>query len=130
MEWPSETDTASPSPAETKRDSIFLFHRYSTPDILRKNANVTPSAGDGDVQGTTSPDETAIEEPSFNQGSEETPMEKDKCLSRSQRRAVTMRIKSLLEDLDSALKDMSIVETELKTLDLKIHQLNEVLKVR
>lgn len=127
-EWPSETDTASPSPAESKRDSIFLFHRYNTPDILRKNANVTPSAGDGDAQGTTSPDETTIEEPSFNQGPEETPMEKDRSLSRSQRRAVTMRVSSLLEDLDSALQDMSIVETELKTLDLQIRQLNEVLK--
>ncbi|KAI7807617.1 putative protein FAM65C [Triplophysa rosa] len=127
LEWPSETDTASPSPAESKRDSIFLFHRYSTPDILRKNANVTPSTGDGDAQGTTAPDETALEEPSFNQVPE-TPIEKEKSLSRSQRRAVSVRIRSLLEDLDSALQDMSIVETALKTLDVQIRQLNEVLK--
>lgn len=88
---------------------------------------MTPSTGDGDAQGATAPDETAIEEPSFNQVPE-TPIEKDK--SRFQRRAVSMRISSLLEDLDSALQDMSIAETELKTLDLQIRQLKEVMKVR
>nr|XP_055069777.1 RIPOR family member 3 [Misgurnus anguillicaudatus] len=124
VEWPSETDTASASPAESKRDSIFLFQRYSTPDILRKNLDVTPSASEGDAP----PDETAEEETSFKQESEERPVVQDKSLSRAQRRAVTLRISSLLEDLDSVLQDMSGVDTELKKLDLQLHQLNKVLK--
>lgn len=124
MEWPSETDTASPSPAGSKRDSIFLFHRYSTPDILKQNGEVAPSTGEGDA-----PNEAAEEETSFRQGVEDGLPPKDRKAGRAQKRAVAKRVSSLLEELNKALEEMSNEET-LKKLDLQIRQLNEVLKVR
>ncbi|XP_067316514.1 RIPOR family member 3 isoform X2 [Pseudorasbora parva] len=117
VEWPSETDTASPSPAGSKRDSIFLFHRYSTPDILKQNVEMTSSTGEGE-QETTAPDEAAEEETSFKQ---------DRKVGRAQKRAVAKRVSSLLEELNKALEETSNVET-LKKLDLQIRQLSEVLK--
>ncbi len=125
MEWPSETDTASPSPAVSKRDSIFLFHRYSTPDILKQNGEVTPSTGEGDAQETAAPEE----ETSVKQGIEDRLLVKDREASRAQKRAVAKRVSSLLNDLNTELEEMSNAET-LKKLDLQIRQLNEVLKVR
>ncbi|XP_051752918.1 RIPOR family member 3 [Ctenopharyngodon idella] len=127
VEWPSETDTASASPAGSKRDSIFLFHRYSTPDILKQNGAVTPSTGEGDAQETMAPDEVAEEETSFKQGVEDRLQLKDRKVGRAQKRAVAKRVSSLLEELNTALEEMSNVET-LKKLDLQIRQLNEVLK--
>lgn len=129
MEWPSETDTASPSPAGSKRDSIFLFHRYSTPDILKQNGEATPSTGEGDAQETMALDEAPEEETSLKQGIEDRLLVKDRKASRAQKRAVAKRVSSLLEDLNTELEEMSNAET-LKKLDLQIHQLNEVLKVR
>lgn len=129
MEWPSETDTASASPAGSKRDSIFLFHRYSTPDILKQNGEVTPSTGEGDAQETTAPDEVAEEETSFKQGVEDRLQLKDRKAGRAEKRAVANRVRSLLEELNTVLEEMSNVET-LKKLDLQIRRLNEVLKVR
>lgn len=129
MDWPSETDTASPSPAGSKRDSIFLFHRYSTPDILKQNGEVTPSTGEGDAQETTAPDEAPEEETLFKQGIEDRLLVKDRKVGRAQKRAVAKRVSSLLEDVNTELEDMSNIET-LKKLDLQIRQMNEVLKVR
>ncbi|XP_051986250.1 RIPOR family member 3-like [Xyrauchen texanus] len=122
VEWPSETETPSPSSAGSKRDSIFLFHRYSTPDILRQNGEVTTSTGEGEVVRTTE------EDTSFNQGLEGRFPVKDRGLNRAQRRAVMKRVTSLLEDMHAALQEMSNAETELKKLDLQIRQLHEVLK--
>uniref|UniRef100_A0A8C2KIH0 RIPOR family member 3 n=1 Tax=Cyprinus carpio TaxID=7962 RepID=A0A8C2KIH0_CYPCA len=127
VDWPSETDTASPSPAGSKRDSIFLFHRYSTPDILKQNGEATPSTGEGDAQETTAPDEAPEEETLFNQGIEDRLLVKDRNVGRAQKRAVAKRVSSLLDDLDTELEEMSNAET-LKKLDLQIRQLNEVLK--
>ncbi|XP_052415539.1 RIPOR family member 3 [Carassius gibelio] len=127
VEWPSETDTASPSPAGSKRDSIFLFHRYSTPDILKQNGEVTPSTGEGDAQETTAPDEVPEEETLFKQGIEDRLLMKDRNMGRAQKRAVAKRVSSLLDDLNTELEEMSNAET-LKKLDLQIRQLNEVLK--
>ncbi|XP_026121750.1 RIPOR family member 3 isoform X2 [Carassius auratus] len=127
VEWPSETDTASPSPAGSKRDSIFLFHRYSTPDILKQNGEVTPSTGEGDAQETTAPDEVPEEETLFKQGIEDRLLMKDRNMGRAQKRAVAKRVSSLLDDLNTELEEMSNTET-LKKLDLQIRQLNEVLK--
>ncbi|XP_067229410.1 RIPOR family member 3 [Chanodichthys erythropterus] len=127
VEWPSETDTASASPAGSKRDSIFLFHRYSTPDILKQNGEVTPSTGEGDAQETTAPDEVADEETSFKQGVEDRLQLKDRKAGRAEKRAVAKRVSSLLEELNTVLEEMSNVET-LKKLDLQIRRLNEVLK--
>uniref|UniRef100_A0A8C1CUX3 RIPOR family member 3 n=1 Tax=Cyprinus carpio carpio TaxID=630221 RepID=A0A8C1CUX3_CYPCA len=127
VEWPSETDTASPSPAGSKRDSIFLFHRYSTPDILKQNGEVTPSTGEGDAQETTAPDEAPEEETSFKQGIEDRLLVKDRKVGRAQKRAVAKRVSSLLEDVNTELEDMSNIE-RLKKLDLQIRQMNEVLK--
>ncbi|XP_016312589.1 protein FAM65C-like [Sinocyclocheilus anshuiensis] len=121
VEWPSETDTASPSPAGSKRDSIFLFHRYSTPDILKQNGEVTPSTE------TTAPDEAPEEETLFKQGIEDRLLVKDSKAGRAQKRAVAKRVSSLLDDLNTELEEMSNAET-LKKLDLQIRQLNEVLK--
>uniref|UniRef100_A0A672SKJ9 FAM65 N-terminal domain-containing protein n=1 Tax=Sinocyclocheilus grahami TaxID=75366 RepID=A0A672SKJ9_SINGR len=126
MEWPSETDTASPSPAGSKRDSIFLFHRYSTPDILKQNGDVTPSTGEGDAQ-EMALDEAPEEETSFKQGIEDRLLVKDRKVGRAEKRAVAKRVSSLLEDLNTELEDMSNVET-LKKLDLQICQMNKVLK--
>ncbi|XP_026068819.1 RIPOR family member 3-like isoform X2 [Carassius auratus] len=127
VEWPSETDTASPSPAGSKRDSIFLFHRYSTPDILKQNGEVTPSTGEGDAQ-ETALDEGPEEETSFKQGTEDRLLVKDRKVGRAQKRAVAKRVSSLLEDLSTELEDMSDIDT-LKKLDLQIHQMNQVLKM-
>ncbi|XP_016388106.1 protein FAM65C-like [Sinocyclocheilus rhinocerous] len=121
VEWPSETDTASPSPAGSKRDSIFLFHRYSTPDILKQNGEATPSTE------TTAPDEAPEEEALFKQGIEDRLLVKDSKAGRAQKRAVAKRVSSLLDDLNTELEEMSNAET-LKKLDLQIRQLNEVLK--
>ncbi|XP_016106495.1 protein FAM65C-like, partial [Sinocyclocheilus grahami] len=121
VEWPSETDTASPSPAGSKRDSIFLFHRYSTPDILKQNGEATPSTE------TTAPDEAPEEETLFKQGIEDRLLVKDSKAGRAQKRAVAKRVSSLLDDLNTELEEMSNAET-LKKLDLQIRQLNEVLK--
>ncbi|XP_016367757.1 protein FAM65C isoform X1 [Sinocyclocheilus rhinocerous] len=126
VEWPSETDTASPSPAGSKRDSIFLFHRYSTPDILKQNGDVTPSTGEGDAQ-ETALDEAPEEETSFKQGIEDRLLVKDRKVGRAEKRAMAKRVSSLLEDLNTELEDMSNVET-LKKLDLQIRQMNKVLK--
>ncbi|KAL0191666.1 hypothetical protein M9458_014364, partial [Cirrhinus mrigala] len=121
------TDTASPSPAGSKRDSIFLFHRYSTPDILKQNGEATPSTGEGDAQETTVPDEAPEEDSSFKQAIEDRLLVKDKKASRAQKRAVAKRISSLLEDMNTELEETSNVET-LQKLDLQIRQLNEILK--
>lgn len=129
MEWPSETDTASPSPAGSKRDSIFLFHRYSTPDILKQNGEVSPSTGGGDAQETTAPGEAAEEDTTFKQGLEDRLALKDRKPGKAQKRAVAKRVGSLLEELNKELEETSNEET-LKKLDLQIRQLNEVLKVR
>lgn len=125
MEWPSETDTASPSPAGSKRDSIFLFHRYSTPDILKQNGEVSPSTGEGDAQETPA----AEEETTFKQGLEDRLALKDRKAGKAQKRAVAKRVGSLLEELNKELEETSNVET-LKKLDLQIRQLSQVLKVR
>ncbi|XP_073708687.1 RIPOR family member 3 [Garra rufa] len=127
VEWPSETDTASPSPAGSKRDSIFLLHRYSTPDILKQNGEATPSTGEGDAQETTALNEAPEEETLFKQAIEDRLLVKDKKANRAQKRAVAKRISSLLEDLNTELEETSNIET-LKKLDLQIRQLNEVLK--
>lgn len=127
VEWPSETDTASPSPAGSKRDSIFLFHRYSTPDILKQSGEMSVSAGEGDAQETTNPDEATEQETSFKQETEDRVPVKDRKPSRAQKRAVAKRVSALLEDLNTALEETSNVET-LKKLDLQIRQLNHVLK--
>ncbi|XP_077053981.1 RIPOR family member 3 isoform X2 [Siphateles boraxobius] len=123
VEWPSETDTASPSPAGSKRDSIFLFHRYSTPDILKQNGEVSPSAGEGDAQETTAPEE----ETPFKQGLEDRLALKDRKAGKAQKRAVAKRLGSLLEELNKELEETSNAET-LKKLNLQIRQLSEVLK--
>lgn len=125
MEWPSETDTASPSPAGSKRDSIFLFHRYSTPDILKQSGEVSPSTVVGHAQETTA----AEEETTFKQGLEDRHALKDRKAGKAQKRAVAKRVGSLLEELNKELEETSNEET-LKKLDLQIRQLNEVLKVR
>ncbi|KAK7145225.1 hypothetical protein R3I94_011355 [Phoxinus phoxinus] len=122
VEWPSETDTASPSPAGSKRDSIFLFHRYSTPDILKQNGEVSPSTGEGDAQETTA----AEEEATFKQGLDRLAL-KDRKAGKAQKRAVARRVGSLLEELNKELEETSNVEA-LKKLDLQIRQLKEVLK--
>ncbi|XP_056316509.1 RIPOR family member 3 [Danio aesculapii] len=127
VEWPSETDTASPSPAGSKRDSIFLFHHYSTPDILKQSGEMTVSVGEGDAQETTNPDEATEQETSFKQETEDRVAMKDRKPSRAQKRAVAKRVSALLEDLNTALEETSNLET-LKKLDLQIRQLNLVLK--
>ncbi|XP_051567777.1 RIPOR family member 3-like isoform X3 [Myxocyprinus asiaticus] len=121
VEWPSETETPSPSPAGSKRDSIFLFHRYSTPDILRQNGEVPISTVEVEAEGTTE------QETLFKKRLEENLPVKDR-VSRAQRRAVMKRVSSLLEELHAALQEMSNVETELNKLDLHIQQLHEILK--
>ncbi|KAI4888091.1 hypothetical protein NFI96_021972 [Prochilodus magdalenae] len=126
-EWPSEPETSTPSPRGSKRESIFLFQRYSTPDILRQNGEVATNQ-EVEAEETAAPDEVRVEEPSAEQEVKEKPQVQAGVVGISQRKAAAVRVSLALAELDATLQEMSFAEDELKRLDLQTQQFSQVLK--
>ncbi|XP_076869921.1 RIPOR family member 3 isoform X2 [Brachyhypopomus gauderio] len=124
-EWPSEPDTGSPSPGSSKPDSILLFQRYSTPDILRQNGEV--AANPGAETGETTTVEEIRDEASAEQGTKE-PQPPTGVTEIFQRRAAAVKVSSALAELDATLLEISCAEAVLKRLDHQTWQLGQVLK--
>ncbi|TRY77731.1 hypothetical protein DNTS_027897 [Danionella cerebrum] len=112
VEWPSETDTASASPAGSKRDSVFLFHRYGTPDILKQNTEVTTAQEEELEEG----EETLLKQDN-----------EDRSVTRFRKRAIAKRVSSLLEEISTILEDASDGGL-LQRINLQIRLLCEILK--
>ncbi|KAL6458544.1 hypothetical protein MHYP_G00337740 [Metynnis hypsauchen] len=125
-EWPSEPETSSPSPGGSKRDSIFLFQRYSTPDILRQNGEV--ATNQVEAEQSTAPDEVRVEEASAEQEVQEKPQARAGVVGNSQRKAAAVKVSLALAELDATLQEMSCTEEELKRLDLQTRQFYQDLK--
>ncbi|KAL7833217.1 hypothetical protein SRHO_G00302350 [Serrasalmus rhombeus] len=126
-EWPSEPETSSPSPGGSKRDSIFLFQRYSTPDILRQNGEVATNQ-EVEAEQSTAPDEVRVEEASAEQEVQEKPQARAGVVGNSQRKAAAVKVSLALAELDATLQEMSYAEDELKQLDLQTRQFYQDLK--
>uniref|UniRef100_A0AAR2LKY5 FAM65 N-terminal domain-containing protein n=1 Tax=Pygocentrus nattereri TaxID=42514 RepID=A0AAR2LKY5_PYGNA len=126
-EWPSEPETSSPSPGGSKRDSIFLFQRYSTPDILRQNGEVATNQ-EVEAEQSTAPDEVRVEEASAEQEVQEKPQARTGVVGNSQRKAAAVKVSLALAELDATLQEMSYAEDELKQLDLQTRQFYQGLK--
>ncbi|XP_036427479.1 RIPOR family member 3 [Colossoma macropomum] len=126
-EWPSEPETSSPSPRGSKRDSIFLFQRYSTPDILRQNGEVATNQ-EVEAEQSTAAEEVRVEEASAEQEVKEKPKVRAGVVGNSQRKAVAVKVSLALAELDATLQEMSCTEEELKRLDLQTRQFYQDLK--
>ncbi|KAL7891874.1 hypothetical protein AOLI_G00013500 [Acnodon oligacanthus] len=126
-EWPSEPETSSPSPGGSKRDSIFLFQRYSTPDILRQNGEVATNQ-EVEAEQSAAPDEVRVEEASAEQEETEKPQARAGVVGNSQRKAAAVKVSLALAELDATLQEMSCAEEELKRLDLQTRQFYQDLK--
>uniref|UniRef100_A0A8B9L909 RIPOR family member 3 n=1 Tax=Astyanax mexicanus TaxID=7994 RepID=A0A8B9L909_ASTMX len=115
-EWPSELETSSPSspsPGGSKRESIFLFQRYSTPDILRQNGELATNQEEEEVEEAAETEDV------------EVPVG---VVGNSQRKAAALMVYSMLVELDAVLQEMSCSEAELQHLILQTQQLKQVLK--
>ncbi|XP_072541042.1 RIPOR family member 3 isoform X1 [Salminus brasiliensis] len=128
-EWPSEPETSSPSPGGSKRESIFLFQRYSTPDILRQNGEAATNL-EVEAEERTESDEVQVEEeePTVEPEVKENPQVPVRVVGYSQRKAAAMKASLALAELDATLQEMSCTEAELKRLDLQTQQLSQDLK--
>ncbi|XP_066520880.1 RIPOR family member 3 [Hoplias malabaricus] len=135
-EWPSEP--SSPSPGVSKKDSIFLFQRYSTPDILQQNKEISTSLEEREegeiteaeelIEPEEEQEEVEKEEERENETEKEKPQIQTGMIRNSQRKAAAMKVSMALTELDAKLEEISCAEAELKRLDLQTQQLRQVLK--
>ncbi|KAG9277934.1 RIPOR family member 3 isoform X3 [Astyanax mexicanus] len=141
-EWPSELETSSPSspsPGGSKRESIFLFQRYSTPDILRQNGELATNQEEEEVEEAAETEDVEVEEEKVKEEDEveeaaaEPEVEELQqvpvgVVGNSQRKAAALMVYSMLVELDAVLQEMSCSEAELQHLILQTQQLKQVLK--
>lgn len=141
--WQNDPDTSPPSPEETRRDSLLLFQRYSTPDILRQNGGVSPgletdmesslnTSQDTDTEVGSQADRQRVpvapEEPPEPEQEARDPKPPEP--SPAQRRAAAQRISTLLGALEAALEEeKGCTETQLADLEKQVQHFNTVLKV-
>ncbi|MCI4375136.1 hypothetical protein PGIGA_G00105750 [Pangasianodon gigas] len=125
-ECPSEPETSSPSPGDSKRDNILLFQCYSTPDILQQNGVVASNQEVEPVKSKVATDDLMVEE--VEEGFEEKPKVLAMGVENSQRRAVAMKVGLAQAQVATTLQEMSFDKTELKRLNLQIQQLSQILK--
>lgn len=149
-----DPDTGPPSP-DDRRDSILLFQRYSTPDILRQNggnsreeaeaeAEVSPGLEPDTESGlnvTQDTDGELVSQAERSQQSperlEEPPEEVEEHerdpkrpeASPAQRRAVAQRVSTLLAALSAALEEEGCAEAQLKDLERHCQRFHSLLKV-
>ncbi|XP_031423809.1 RIPOR family member 3 isoform X2 [Clupea harengus] len=134
-DWQNDPDTSPPSPDETRRDSLLLFQRYSTPDILRQNRGASPVLEpDTESSLNTTQDTNGEVGPQVEQRvsvgleeAEEQALQQPE-VSVAQRIAVAQRISTLLAALAAALGEEGCTETPLRELEKQIQHLNNVLK--
>ncbi|KAB5583908.1 hypothetical protein PHYPO_G00101230 [Pangasianodon hypophthalmus] len=125
-ECPSEPETNSPSPGDSKRDTTILFQCYSTPDILQQNGVVASNQEVEPVKLKVATDDLIVEE--VEEGFEEKPKVLAVGVENSQRRAVAMKVGLAQAQVATTLQEMSFDKTELKHLNLQIQQLSQILK--
>ncbi|XP_076125056.1 RIPOR family member 3 isoform X1 [Alosa pseudoharengus] len=142
-----DPDTGTPSPDDTdRRDSILLFQRSSTPDILRQNGGggeveVTRPLEPADAESSlnTSHDTDAevgsqveqqvsagLKEPEEDPEEEQAPTQPE--VSPAQRIAVAQRVGTLLTALSAALEEEGCTETQLRDLGKQSRHFHNILK--
>ncbi|XP_028855049.1 RIPOR family member 3 isoform X2 [Denticeps clupeoides] len=130
--WPPRPGTSPPSPDESRRESMLLFHRYSTPDILRQNGEQAPPGLDSPLNTSQETDVEAgssqAEQPRSAETARPEHASPQAKVGGVQRRAVALRISTLLAALDSALEEQGCTETQLRGLEKQVQHFSQTLK--
>ncbi|XP_046705972.1 RIPOR family member 3 isoform X1 [Silurus meridionalis] len=124
-EWPSEPETGSSTPRDSKRDSILLFQSYNTPDILQQNSVVATNHELEPQKKRVATDDLIIEE--VEEGVEQKAKVQEH-VGKFQRKALAMRIGLVQAQVATTLKEIGFAKAELKHLNLHIQHLTKVLK--
>ncbi|XP_060775136.1 RIPOR family member 3 isoform X2 [Neoarius graeffei] len=126
--WLSEPEISSPSPGDSKRDAIFHYQCYRTPDILQQTGVVATNQVVEPVKSKVATNDLVVEEVSVEERIEEIPKVLKMGVGNSQRRAVAMKVGLVQAQVAVTLQEMSFAKAELKRLNLQILQLDQVLK--